>query len=329
MERYGLTVDLDCQVADLEVGDQQKVELLRVLALGARVLLLDEPTTHLAPAEVDHLFAAVRELASDGVAVVLITHKVREILSLADEITVLRHGRRVAALDGADATADGLVGLVMGVDAAEAIPEAAAVLGVPTGFDGDQPRCPASGDREHGRRRRRTAGARADRRHHLGDPRRGGARRRVAAGRPRRDRGGRRRRRQRPARPRRDHRRATAPPHGEGRAPRAGGDSTRRRQPDPERARRPARRPDARGHPPVEPAVRDLHPRPPPLRAPPTVAPRGAARPRTRGHRPVPHLHREREHADGQPVGRQRPEGASGTGVAHRPARRRSSCSSR
>ncbi len=150
MERYGLSVDLDCRVADLEVGDQQKVELLRVLALGARVLLLDEPTTHLAPAEVDHLFAAVRELASDGVAVVLITHKVREILSLADDITVLRHGRRVSALDGADATADGLVGLVMGVDAAEAIPQAAAVLGVPTGFDGDEPRGPSSGDRNPG-----------------------------------------------------------------------------------------------------------------------------------------------------------------------------------
>ena len=124
MERYGLTVDLERRVADLEVGDQQKVELLRVLAQGARVLLLDEPTTHLAPAEVDRLFAAVRGLASDGVAVVLITHKVREILSLADEITVLRQGRRVAALEGADATADSLVGLVMGVGADEAAPAA-------------------------------------------------------------------------------------------------------------------------------------------------------------------------------------------------------------
>jgi general nucleoside transport system ATP-binding protein len=120
MERYGLTVDLGRRVADLEVGDQQKIELLRVLARKARVLLLDEPTTHLTPAEVDRLFLAVRRLAADGVAVVLISHKVREILSIADHITVLRQGRHVASLARADATSERLVTLVIGAAAREA-----------------------------------------------------------------------------------------------------------------------------------------------------------------------------------------------------------------
>jgi general nucleoside transport system ATP-binding protein len=133
MARYGLSVDLDRRVSDLEVGDQQKVELLRVLAQGTRVLLLDEPTTHLTPAEVDRLFSAVRGLASDGVAVVLISHKVREILAIADDITVLRKGERVAMLTSDEATADSLVRLVMGVAAATAGDRTAAgaVVGVP------------------------------------------------------------------------------------------------------------------------------------------------------------------------------------------------------
>lgn len=120
-ERYGLRVDLDRLVADLEVGNQQKVEILRVLYRGVDVLVLDEPTTHLTPDEADRLFASVRELAADGVAVVLIAHKVREILANADRVTVLRRGRNVATCPAATVSAEELVRLIIGTSADDSV----------------------------------------------------------------------------------------------------------------------------------------------------------------------------------------------------------------
>jgi general nucleoside transport system ATP-binding protein len=94
-ERYGLAVDPVARVADLSIGEWQRVELLKVLLAGARVLILDEPTSVLTPHEVDGLFAIVRQLRDGGSGVVIITHKMREVREIADRVTVLRGGRVV------------------------------------------------------------------------------------------------------------------------------------------------------------------------------------------------------------------------------------------
>lgn len=97
-ERYALPVDPDALVRDLSLAERQQVEILRVLMVGARVVILDEPTSALAPQEVDALFETVADLRSRGLAVVLITHKLREARANADRLTVLRGGQLI--LDG-------------------------------------------------------------------------------------------------------------------------------------------------------------------------------------------------------------------------------------
>jgi simple sugar transport system ATP-binding protein len=92
-ERFGLRVDLDTPVRRLAVGVQQKVEILKALYRGVDVLILDEPTTMLTPQEVDVLFATIRTMARQGLAVVFITHKIREVLANCDRFTVMRGGR--------------------------------------------------------------------------------------------------------------------------------------------------------------------------------------------------------------------------------------------
>jgi len=94
-ERYGLDVDPRARVADLSIGEWQRVELLKVLLAGAEVLILDEPTSVLTPQEVDALFAVVRRLRAEGTGVVIITHKMREVRDIADRLTVLRGGKVV------------------------------------------------------------------------------------------------------------------------------------------------------------------------------------------------------------------------------------------
>ena len=95
--RVGLPVDPAARVGTLSVGGQQRVEILKALHRGARVLILDEPTAVLTPQEVDDLFAVLRELRAGGVAIVLITHKLAEVQALADEVTVMRAGRVVGS----------------------------------------------------------------------------------------------------------------------------------------------------------------------------------------------------------------------------------------
>ena len=93
--RYGLAVHPAAKVADLSIGEWQRVELLKVLVAGAKVLILDEPTSVLTPQEVDGLFAIVRQLRAEGAGIVMITHKMREVRAIADRVTVLRAGRVV------------------------------------------------------------------------------------------------------------------------------------------------------------------------------------------------------------------------------------------
>ena len=98
--RFGLQVDPDATVRDLSIGERQRIEILKVLLTGARLVILDEPTSVLAPQEVDQLFDGLRALRDQGLSVVVITHKLAESRSIADRITVLRGGRLVLA--GAD-----------------------------------------------------------------------------------------------------------------------------------------------------------------------------------------------------------------------------------
>ncbi len=93
---YGLHVDPRAKIWQLSTGEQQRVEIMRVLARGARILIMDEPTAVLAPIETVELFRVIRSLAASGRAVVFISHKLDEVLEVSDRITVLRGGRKVA-----------------------------------------------------------------------------------------------------------------------------------------------------------------------------------------------------------------------------------------
>ncbi len=92
-KQYGLEVNPDDQVSQLSIGEQQKVEILKLLLSDSRLLILDEPTRVLAPHEVDALFSVLDSLRKDGYAIILITHKLKEVLECADRITVLRQGK--------------------------------------------------------------------------------------------------------------------------------------------------------------------------------------------------------------------------------------------
>jgi len=123
---YGLRVDPLAPVAGLSVGELQRVEILRLLYHGARILVCDEPTAVLAPPEVDSLFGILRRLRDEGRSVVFITHKLREVLAVADRVTVLRRGRVAGRLDRSEMDPERIVSLMMGTgpdggaDAAEA-----------------------------------------------------------------------------------------------------------------------------------------------------------------------------------------------------------------
>jgi simple sugar transport system ATP-binding protein len=113
-ERHGLRVDPDRLVEDLGVGDRQRVEILKVLYRGARILILDEPTAVLVPQEVDELFDNLRELTAGGLTVIFISHKLDEVLGIADAITVIRRGTTVASVTPAEVTARQLAELMVG-----------------------------------------------------------------------------------------------------------------------------------------------------------------------------------------------------------------------
>ncbi|MCL6549424.1 MAG: ABC transporter ATP-binding protein [Acidothermus cellulolyticus] len=113
-ERYGLPVDLRRRVRDLAMGERQKLEILRELYRGATILILDEPTTHLTPGEFDSLFSVIRLLAESGMSVIFISHKLHEVLAVADQITVLRKGRTVGSRRRAEVTRDELVEMMLG-----------------------------------------------------------------------------------------------------------------------------------------------------------------------------------------------------------------------
>jgi simple sugar transport system ATP-binding protein len=113
-DRYGLGVRPDVLVEDLGVADRQRVEILKVLYRGAQTLILDEPTAVLVPQEVDALFANLRELKSEGLSVIFISHKLGEVLSVADDITVIRRGTTVGTAVPAETTPRQLAEMMVG-----------------------------------------------------------------------------------------------------------------------------------------------------------------------------------------------------------------------
>jgi ABC-type uncharacterized transport system ATPase subunit len=113
-DAYGLGVKPDQRVEELGVGDRQRVEILKVLYRGARIIILDEPTAVLVPQEVDELFRNLRGLKAEGLAVIFISHKLDEVLSVADVITVMRRGTTVATVDPGEVTAHQLAELMVG-----------------------------------------------------------------------------------------------------------------------------------------------------------------------------------------------------------------------
>ncbi len=113
-EAYGLLVDPNDLVEELGVGERQRVEIIKVLYRGAKILILDEPTAVLVPQEVEELFRNIRGLKADGATILFIDHKLDEVLEIADTITVLREGRTVATVKPADVTAHDLAELMVG-----------------------------------------------------------------------------------------------------------------------------------------------------------------------------------------------------------------------
>jgi general nucleoside transport system ATP-binding protein len=111
---YSLGLDPDRLVEALGVGDRQRVEICKVLYRGARILILDEPTAVLVPQEVDELFANLRGLKSEGLTVLFISHKLDEVLAVADEITVIRRGTTVRTVHPGEVTAHQLAELMVG-----------------------------------------------------------------------------------------------------------------------------------------------------------------------------------------------------------------------
>ncbi|MEU8585416.1 ABC transporter ATP-binding protein [Streptomyces sp. NPDC048664] len=113
-DAYGLNVRPDVLVEQLGVADRQRVEILKVLYRGAKTLILDEPTAVLVPQEVDALFGNLRDLKAEGLTVIFISHKLGEVLSVADEITVIRRGTTVGTADPANTTTKQLAELMVG-----------------------------------------------------------------------------------------------------------------------------------------------------------------------------------------------------------------------
>ncbi|HJU66643.1 MAG TPA: ABC transporter ATP-binding protein [Gemmatimonadaceae bacterium] len=115
-EQYGLRVEPARLVGELSVGEAQRVEILKTLFRGARILILDEPTAVLSPLEVKELWGVLRRLRDDGATIVLITHKLDEVMDISDRITVMRQGETVTRMETSEATPDSIARAMVGRD---------------------------------------------------------------------------------------------------------------------------------------------------------------------------------------------------------------------
>ena len=112
--RFGLAVDPDARIQNISVGQQQRVEILKALYRGAEILILDEPTAVLTPQEAGELFGIVRSLQANGTSIIFISHKLNEVLEIADRITVLRRGKKIDTVPHEGATEEGLARMMVG-----------------------------------------------------------------------------------------------------------------------------------------------------------------------------------------------------------------------
>lgn len=113
-KKYGLEIDPDKKIYTMSVGEKQTVEILKVLYRGANILILDEPTAVLTPQETDKLFSILKKMKEAGCAVILITHKLNEVMAISDRITVLRKGETVGTIDKNDASIQLLTEMMVG-----------------------------------------------------------------------------------------------------------------------------------------------------------------------------------------------------------------------
>ena len=113
-EKYGLAVDPSAKVEDISVGAQQRVEILKTLYRGADILIFDEPTAVLTPAEIDELMTIMKNLAKEGKSIILITHKLDEIRAVSDRVTVIRRGKSIETVEIAGATNQDLAEMMVG-----------------------------------------------------------------------------------------------------------------------------------------------------------------------------------------------------------------------
>ncbi len=130
-ERYGLQIEPQLRVAELPVGMKQRVEILKALYRGADILILDEPTAVLTPNEARELFAAMRQLAESGKTVLFISHKLREVLAVSDQVSVLRDGRLIASLPTAQCSERQLATLMVGREVFMSVQKPPAQRGAP------------------------------------------------------------------------------------------------------------------------------------------------------------------------------------------------------
>lgn len=125
-DRYGLYVDPYAVVQDISVGQQQRVEILKALYGGADILILDEPTAVLTPQEIDELMKVIQALADEGKAIIIITHKLDEIMAVADQCTVIRRGRGIGTVDIATSSQQELADMMVGREVSFSVDKAPA-----------------------------------------------------------------------------------------------------------------------------------------------------------------------------------------------------------
>jgi general nucleoside transport system ATP-binding protein len=113
-KRYGMSVDPNAKIADISVGMQQRVEILKTLYRGAEILIFDEPTAVLTPHEIEELMRIMKNLVREGKSIILITHKLKEIMAVADTVTIIRRGKVIDSLAKSDTNPDELAALMVG-----------------------------------------------------------------------------------------------------------------------------------------------------------------------------------------------------------------------
>ncbi len=120
-DRYGLRVDANAKIEDISVGMQQRAEILKTLYRGAEILIFDEPTAALTPQEIKELIQIMKNLISEGKSIILITHKLKEILQVCDRCTVIRRGRGIGTVEVADSTENSLAEMMVGREVSFAV----------------------------------------------------------------------------------------------------------------------------------------------------------------------------------------------------------------